>query len=208
MASWPQPGWGLKKGRKRRVGFVAGFFIFDAGCEGSQEPRRVRGLQASASARVLPLRGCARSWGQGRGSQSPGKALGCCSGSRRGGQPGPRAAAGVGRTAGGCHGPGAGARGVGWGLPSWCPWAEPGRDYTAPAATSSWFPLPQTLAGGRAGPPAPGWLLLTPGSKASGGGCSYHGADAVRGGGADGVVVRVCRCVHSAVTRSKHSGGR
>lgn len=67
---------------------------------------------------------------------------------------------------------------------------------------------PPTLAGGRAGPPAPGWLLLAPGSKASGGGCSYHGADAVRGGGADGVVVRVCRCVHSAVTRSKHSGGR
>lgn len=39
------------------------------------------------------------------------------------------------------------------------------------------------------------------------GGCSYHGADAVRGGGADGVVVGVCGCVHSAVTRSKQQRG-
>lgn len=52
--------------------------------------------------------------------------------------------------------------------------------------------------------PDPPWAGCSPlGSRGRPRGCSYHGADAVGGGGADGVVVGVCSCVHSAIARSK-----
>lgn len=85
------------------------------------------------------------------------------------------------------------ARGqAGSGLPGPCPlcgrWAET-----------------QPRRGPCARPPA--WPSISGGAgrRAAGGG-SYHGADAVRGGRADGVVVRVRGRVHSAVAGNKAGG--
>lgn len=92
--------------------------------------------------------------------------------------------------------------GCGDGAPS--PWGQPvwGLRCSCPRRELV-LPLPTAPR-----PPRAGCSLRGAGGEAKKGsrGCAYHGADAVRGGGADGVVVGVCRCVHSAVTRSKHGG--
>lgn len=155
---------------------------------------------------------------EGTGVPVPGQGLGCCPRGRRGGSCAPQQWPVQGGLAG-CDGVcGVGTRGAP--LPPACGQSQAGVALLLPPLPSHsprmWgWPCAPRLPGT---PQAPGAAVPEPPPRAGcslhrdakngRGGCSYHGADAVRGGGADSVVVRICRCIHSAVTRSKINDGR